>query len=559
MTIKPLSTSFVPEDMRGWIWLMLGAATLVLLRACVNVANLQLVQSLNRRRELALRSALGSTRTRLMAGALAESVLLSIAAVAVALPIVYFANRWLVGEFVANNDPPNQFLRFGIHGWVLPCAFAVAVLTTALAGLIPAWRASRVDLQDALRDGSKGSGGGFAQVAKVLVIAEVVLTVVLLVGAGTFVRALGGLLTQRAAGATHATHVLTAYVALPPAQYTDDAKRIGFFETTVERLRKQSGVVDATASNTVPGAVLGSHEEVSLPGALQPGDGWPRVQMGVVDTHFLGTFGVRLLAGRFFDARDRAHGEPVVVIDAKMAQSFWPGADPLNRKLVLYHGNSWAETVTVIGVIQTLQLDGALEQSLPGLLMPLAQAAGASPLQSMRLAVRTHADAAAFVQPLTAAVHGVDPQAAVTAVYSQSRLMALTRLKLRVLTEVFAALGLIALLLAAAGRYGVLAFSVTQRTREIGIRRAIGAGHGAIVRDTSRQLAWQLGIGLLVGFGLALPSSQLLADPGLHTRAYDPAVFVPVLLLVIATAVLAALVPLARALRVDPAVALRHE
>lgn len=128
-----------------------------------------------------------------------------------------------------------------------------------------------------------------------------------------------------------------------------------------------------------------------------------------------------------------------------------------------------------------------------------------------------------------------------------------------ILTDLFGALGLIALLLAAAGLYGVLAFSVTQRTREIGIRRAIGAGHGAILRDTGRQLGWQLGIGLVIGFGLALPWSKVLADPGLHTRAYDPAVFVPVLLVIIGTAVIAAIVPLARALRVDPGVALRYE
>ena len=559
LTIKPLSTTFIPEDERGWVWLMFGAATLVLLLACVNVANLQLVQTMNRRRELALRSALGSSRVRLMAGALAESLLLSLAALAVALPIVHFGNRWLVSVFVANNDPPNLFFRFGIQGWVLPFALVVAVASTALAGLIPAWRASRVDLQDALRDGSKGSGGGFAKVAKALVIAEVALTVVLLVGAGTFVRALGGLLAQHSVGASHATQVLTAYVSLPASQYASDDRRIRFFETAVERLRQDPGVVDATASNTIPSALLGSHEFVSLPGQPQPNDGWPLVQMGIVDPHFLDTYGVRLREGRFFDARDRAEGQQVVVIDAKMAASFWPDDDALNRKLVLYPGKSYAETVTVIGVIEPLQLDGVLEKVLPGLLMPLQQAAGATPLKSMRLAVRTHTDAAAYARQLTTAVHEVDPLAAVTAVHTQARAMQMARLNLLILTELFGALGLIALLLAAAGLYGVLSFSVTQRTREIGIRRAIGAGNGAIARDVGRQLLWQLGLGVLIGTALALPWSQLLADPDLHTHAHDPAVFVPVLLMVIGVAVLAALVPLVRALRVDPAIALRYE
>ena len=559
LTIKPLALNFVPEDMRGWVWMMFAAGVLVLLLVCVNVANLQLVQTLNRQRELALRSALGSSRARLMVGVLAESLILSVAALAVALPIVHFGNRWLVAMFVANDQTPSFYLHFGINGWVLPFTIAVAVLSTALAGLIPAWRASRTDLQDALRDGSKGSGGGFARIAKTLVVAEITLTVVLLVGAGTFVRALNVLLSQPAIGASHAAQVLTANVALPRALYPRDEQRIRFFETVVERLRSDPGVIDATASNTVPSAVLGSHESVAVPGQPRTASGWPQVQMGIVDAHFLDTYGVHLSAGRFFSALDRAGSLPVVVIDRKMAAAMWPGRDPLGQPLTLYPGKPWARTVSVIGVIEPLQLDRALEKSLPGLLMPLLQAAGQAPQHEVGLAVRTHADAAAFTRRLTELVRGVDPQAAVYAAYSQARAMAMGRVNLVVLTDMFSALGLVALLLAAAGLYGVLAFSVAQRAREIGIRRAIGAGNGAIVRDVGRQLFWQLGVGLILGTALALPWSHLLADPGLHTCAYDPAVFVPVLLVVIGAALLAALAPLYRALRVDPAVALRYE
>lgn len=281
--------------------------------------------------------------------------------------------------------------------------------------------------------------------------------------------------------------------------------------------------------------------------------------MGIVDPHFLATYGVRLRAGRFFDARDRADTAPVAVVDAKLAEAMWPHGDALGRKLVLWPGRSQALTLTVVGVIEPLQLDSALERPLPGLLLPLDQTSTQSPLHGVGLAVHTHADAETYVQQLTALVREMDPQAAVYAVYSQAEVMAMTRLKLLVLTEVFAVLGMVALMLAAAGLYGVLAFSVAQRTREIGIRRAVGAGHGAIVRTVARQLAWQLGLGLGIGLMLAVPCSGVLADPGLHTRAHDPAVFVPVLLLVLGVSALAALVPLLRALRVDPAVALRYE
>lgn len=558
VVMGPLSLTFVPTDMRRWVWLMFGAGVLVLLLACINVANLQLVQTLQRRHELALRSALGSSRARLLCGALAESLLLSAGALALAFPILRAGGYWLKVTWTASH-PDSVALHHGIDGWVVGFGLLAAVLSTVLAGGIPAWRASRVDLQDALRDGAKGSSGGFARVARTMVVMEVALTVVLLVGAGTFVLALNKLLAQPAVGAAHAAQVLTANVAFPVSSYHDDKQRIQFFDSVVERLRRQPDVVDATASDTIPSAALGSHEDVSLPGQPQPSDGWPRVQMGIVDPHFLDTYDVRLLRGRFIDARDRADAAQVVVIDGKMAAQMWPHGDALNRKLIIYPGKKWAETVTVIGVIEPLQLDSAMERSLPGLLMPLQQSVGARPLQDVGLAVRTHADAVAYAQRLSKAVHAVDPQVAVYAVHSQARVMAIQRAGFVVMTDVFSALGLVALLLAAAGLYGVLAFSVEQRTREIGIRRAIGAGNAAIVHEVARQLLWQLGLGVFVGTALALPWSQLLADPNLHTQARDPAVFVPVLLMVIGVAALAALVPLVRALRVDPAIALRYE
>jgi len=557
--VKPLAFTFVPEDMRQWVWLMFGAAILVLLLACVNVANLQLVQTLQRRHELALRSALGSGRARLMFGTMAESLLLSLAALAIALPIVHGGNRWIVAMYFTEAPGAVPFHHFGIDGLVATVALAAAVLSTAAAGLIPAWRASRADLQDALRDGGKGSAAGFVRVARVMVMAEVALTVVLLVGAGTFVRAVGSVLSQPVVGASHAAQVLTAKVMLPRGAYKDDAQRVRFFAAVVERLRHETGVVDATAANTVPGAVLGSHESISLPGHPEPAHGWPRAQTGIVGAHFLGTYGVHLRAGRFFDASDHADGAPVTVVDAKLATGMWPHGDALGRKLVLWPGKSYAKTLTVIGVIEPLQMDGVLEKPLPGLLLPRDQSAGLSALHGVGLAVRTHAAANRFEQQLAATVHAVEPQAAVYDLRSQAAAMAQDRVGLTVLSTVFGALGLVALLLAGAGLYGVLAFSVAQRTREIGIRRAIGAGHGAIVRTVARQLGWQLGIGLTLGLLLAMPWSAVLADPGLRTRAHDPAVFVPVLFVVLAVAVLAALVPLVRALRVDPAVALRYE
>jgi predicted permease len=549
----------VPEDVRHWVWLMFAAGAMVLLLACVNVANLQLVQTLNRRRELALRSALGCSRGRLMAGVLAESLLLGALAFAVALPIVHFGNRWIVTEYLRVGRSASHLQHLGIDGYVLAFAAVLALLTTALTGLIPAWRASHAGMSEALREGSKGSGGAFARVAKTLVVFEIMLTVVLLVGAGTFIRSLDHLFATPLAGGADASHILTAQVALPTKAYADDKQRMRFFASVTAQLRADGNVLDVTAANTVPGAQLGSHETISALGQAHPADGWPWAQMGVVDSHFLGTYGVHLLEGRFFDARDRADSLPVTVIDRKTAKALWPGRDAVGQRLVLYPGQSYASTRTVIGVIEPLQMDTELDRPRPGLLMPLQQSAGSSPLRSVGLALRTHGDPLAFTARLTAIVRSVDAQAVVYAPRSQATAIAAGRANLVLLTQVFGALGLVALLLAAAGLYGVLAFSVAQRTREIGIRRAIGAGSAAIVRTVGRQLLWQLGLGLGLGLLLAWPWSGLMADSGLHTQAHDMAVFVPVVLVIVVITLLAGLLPLIRALRVDPLVALRYE
>jgi hypothetical protein len=328
-----------------------------------------------------------------------------------------------------------------------------------------------------------------------------------------------------------------------------------------QRLRHAAGVVDVTEADVVPSVGSGGVVKVSLPGHGKPSNGWARVDAGVVGTRFLATYGMHVLEGRFFAKADNAQGAPAVVVDRQFAKTFWPHDNPLHRELVLNPGTKQARTVTVVGVGKTLSLDGMLGTSRPGMLLPLAQAGPSGLLPGVGLAVRTHAPAVAFQRQLVAAVHGVDPRAAVYRMRTQAHCMRVARLGLVLLTEVFGVLGVIALVLAAAGLYGVLAFSIEQRTREIGIRRAIGAGNGAIVRLVARQLAWQLGAGLVVGVVLAVPWTTMLSgvNPALQMQAHDPAVFAPVFGLVVIVSMLAVLVPLTRALRVDPEVALRDE
>lgn len=560
LVMKPLALSFVDELTRGFVWIMFAAGLLVLLLACVNVANLQLGQTLNRRRELAVRGALGADRSRLLREQLAQSLLLSLAATTIAVVLEQVGAHWLETMLLASGKAPAYYIHLGIDARMLGFAALAALLTTALAGLLPAWRASRTDVREALRDGDKGSRGEhFAPIAKGLVVVEIALTVVLLVGAGTFIHGLQRLLAVNPGSSADPTHILTASVDLDPTRYANGVAQTHFFANVIERLRTEPGVENATASNTIPGATLGSHEYIAALGQAKPAAGYQRAQLGIVDPYFADTYGVHLVEGRFFNARDQADTEQVAVIDQAAAAALWPGRDALGQRLLLHAEQKDPKTLTVIGVTTSLQLDGALEVQLPGLLVPMRQSSGQEPMRYMALAVRTRDVATSFVSRLAAIVHAVDAQTPVYDLRTQANVIAAGRTMALILTQVFTGIGLIALLLAAAGLYGVLAFAVAQRTREFGIRRAIGANSTAIIHQVARRLLAQIALGLLIGIGVALPWSGVLTDPRMHTRGYEVAVFVPVLVLIAVVAVLASLLPLWRALHVDPVIALRHE
>ncbi|MBE1161338.1 ADOP family duplicated permease [Dyella acidiphila] len=559
LVMKPLVMRFMDEHIRSYIWLMFAAGVMVLLLACANVANLQLVQTLNRGRELALRSALGASQGRLLRAQWAECLLVSGAAYAVALLITHFGFRWFVDMLVSNDTAPPYFLHFRIDPRLFAFGAIAALLTTVLAGLLPTWHVSRSQLQDALRDGDRAvTGGIFARTAKALVVVEIAFTVILLVGAGTFVRGLERVLAQPIGSGSDPAHVLTASVQLLPALYPDDDAQLRYFERLAERLRAAPGVLDASVANTVPDAELGSHEFVAAYGQARTADGYQRAQMGVVDEHFASTYGLKLLAGRFFDVQDRHRHELLAVVDQRLAQALWPGRSAVGQQLVLHPEDPDPQTLQVIGVVAPLQLDGTLQTALPSFMRPLWQV----PLSYARIAVHTREAAVAYAPSLTRMAHELDAATPLYAFRTQAHAIAIARIKLTIMIQVFSAVGLIALILAAAGLYGVLSFAVAQRTHELGIlgiRRAIGASHLAIVGHVGRQLVFQLGLGLAIGVGLALPWSALLANEQLHTQGYDLQVFVPVLVVIVLVAMGASLLPLWRALAVQPVVALRHE
>ncbi len=556
LTLKPLSLRFVNESTRQFVWMMFAAAVLVMLLACANVANLQLSQTLTRRRELAVRSALGAGRRRLLRELLIESLILSTAATLVALVLAEVGGRWVMNAFVAAEDAPVYYVRFGVDARMVVFAAIAALTTTLLAGLVPAMRAARTDVQDALRDGDKGSSGsGFARIAKGLVVAEIALTVVLLVGAGMFIRGLQSVLAVDFGTGTDPRSIATARVALFPEQFPTGAEQVRFFERVVERLGKDPQVVSASAATALPGTTAGDYLPVIASGDARPEQGFERALIGHVDDHFAQTYGVRLLAGRFFDARDSADSELSTVIDQRAADMLFPGRDPVGLVLKTDPESNDERALRVVGVVQSMHLEDADDSIAPTVLLPLRQ----HPSRFATLAVHVRGDAAAYAPALAAAVRAEDADTPVYWSRSQQRAIEMGRIGPVMLTKIFTGIGVLALVLAAAGLYGVLAFAVAQRTREIGIRRAIGASRGTIIGNVGGRAIWQVGLGIAIGTALAVPWSMVLANPAMGTRAFDGLVFALTIAVIAIVAVVASLAPLRRALRVDPMVALRHQ
>jgi putative ABC transport system permease protein len=556
LIVKPLQIRFVDEKTRAYLWLMFAASAVVLLLACVNVSNLQLTQTLKRNQELAIRTALGADRVRLLREQLAESLLLSIFATLVALLIGHLAAHWLTAVFTANDQAPPYFVSMGVDLRMLGFALLAALVTTMVAGLVPALRASRTDVNSVLRDGDKSATGTmFARLSVILVVAQVAFTAVLLVGAGTLVRGLERMLDMDLGTQTDASRVLTARLSLPEERVADAAGRVRFFEQLGERLRADPGVAAASVTTAIPGAQLGSHEFIGAYGAARPERGYRRAQLGIVDDGFIETFALKLTQGRFFDARDTLQTEAVAVVDEAMADALWPGRDPLGQKFAVNPDAQHPDLFVVVGVLSELHMEGPLDPALPSFVVSMRQ----FPQRAASIAITTRAAPLAFGPRLAEIVRTLDTDTPVYLVRTQQQAINAKRLSAVVLTQVFTAIGAIALLLAAAGLYGVLAFAVEQRTREIGVRRALGAEAGAIVMTVGRPIFLRVAAGLIGGLLIGIPWSNLLADPALHTRGNDPSVFLTVLVTVALVSALAALVPLVRAFRVDPVVALRHD
>jgi predicted permease len=552
IALEPLAFLSVDRTTRTVLDIMLAAVALVLLVACANAANLLLTRTLGRGKELAIRVALGASRARLTLHLLMQSLLLSLLATALALLLASIGVAWQRELFrAATNGPPN-WLRFDMDPALVLQVVGVALLTALATGLLPAWRAGGEALAGNLRDGTRSiSGGPFARVSRVLVVGEIVLSCALLISVGTLVRGIVAL--DHIQPGIDTTHLLTARLGLFASTYPSGASQVQLYERLTERLRAEPGVVDASASTALPLRYSTTLEVLPEGTPLEAG-ALPQVRQGAVDDHFLDAFGVRLLRGRFFDTRDHANGERVAVVDSAFAERYADGGDVIGRR---FRTDPRADgpLVTVIGVVTPLRLGGPGAPPQPTLLTSLRQ----DPARFVGLAVRTHGDPAAFAPRLNELMHEIDPDTPLYWVRDYAAVIRDVTYGERVVAQLFGIFGLVALALAAAGLYGVVAFSVGQRTREIGVRRALGAPDTRVLRNVFGRTGWQVGLGLALGLAFGIPFTRLLTGSLPSIAAMDLRIVAAAVLTLAVAALLAMLLPARRALRVDPMVALRDE
>ena len=546
----------LPDRLRLLLSAMLGACFLVLLLGCTNVASLMTARASRRSREIAIRAALGARRRRVFVQLLMESLLTSAAGTVLGVTFAHWGIR-LFNTVLAKLHPPF-WIDIRVDGPALAFALGTTVLTTLLSGLMPSLQASRADLNDVLKEEGRGSSSlHLGLFSRWIVVAEVAISCLLLVGAGLMIRSVVSLRTLDLG--FDPGGVFTARIALFEPAYPDEARRVAFFEALTARVGTLPGVAAAAASTSLPGQGTGS-VPYQVEGRTHPAAGdVPSARLALVSPGFFEVFGTEILAGRGFHRMDTAGSLPVAIVNESFAARVWKGEDPLGKRIRLVPGPGRVEPWrTVVGVVPDMQMAGLanLEGEQSGFFLPLSQRCP----RFVSIVAKTRTDDPLTLAPLVRAqVNALDPDLPLYFVSSMEDELARLSFFPNLFGTLFAIFGVAALLLASVGIYGVIAFAVSQRTREIGIRMALGARKKTVLHLILRQGMLHLSFGLLLGLGLALFVWSFLDRFLVGVESKDPATFAIVAAVLGAVAFLACWIPAWRATRTDPLVAIRAE
>jgi putative ABC transport system permease protein len=537
---------------RPALWVMLGAVAFVLLIACANVGNLVLARATARQRELAVRAALGAGRGRLIRQMLAESVLLSLVGAAAGLLLGWWATIAL-RTTVARRLPIARLEEVGIDGKVLLFTIAAALLSAVIFGMAPALASAGAKLTDTLKDGGRsGSAARGARVRGAFVVVEMALALVLLVGAGLLLRSFTMLL--RVDAGFDPSRTMTVKVSIPQAKYTNAAQQQTFFNQLFERLDALPGVIASGGTSFLPLNGLGSATGYYVVGQPKPPAGQDYVtDVRVITNNYFRAMGVPVLRGRAFDGRESGPGVRRVIVNQALARKHFPGEDPIGKSIVVnWDDDKPDEIVGVVGDVRHQDLETEARATI---YWPPSRFT----YPYMTIAIRTSGDPRNIVSPAVAAIHDLDPNVAAADVQTMEEVIDISVAQRRLtmlLLSIFAGL---ALVLAAVGIYGVIGYSVSQRTQEIGIRMALGAPRANVLRMVVGQAMALAIVGVGVGAVTAWLLTRLMQKLLFGVTASDPLTFAAVSTLLALVAALAASVPALRATRVDPVIALRSE
>ena len=531
--------------------ILLGVVGFVLLVACVNVANLMLARATARQKEFALRAALGASRWRIMQQLLLESLLLSIVGGALGFILSVLALHLLLTAIPI--DLPF-WMNFDLDLRVLAFTLAITLITGLMFGAMPALQTSRVDLNDTLREGGRGSAGVRSRARSLLVVTEIAMSLVLLVGAGLMVQSF--LRLRHVNIGLDPKNVLTANLILPRSKYTENEQRTAFFKQLVERVRNLPGVEAASATGTLPlgGSTWGRSLTVEGYPVLSVGHA-PSIQHTVVTPGYFRTMGITLLAGRDFNDADTKDAPNVTIIDERLARQYWPNASPLGKRIRFGPPEDNEPWHTIVGVVSAVRHERMQEETRQSVYLPHQKI----PTSGMTLVARTSVNPHDFIGAVRREVAQLDPDLPVSEVATMEEVVAESIWQPRLYAMLFAVFASGALLLALIGIYGVMAFLVQTRTHEIGVRMALGA----TARDVFKLIVGRgmklTAVGVLIGVAGAIALTRLMQSLLFNTSVTDPFTFVLISLLLSLAAFLACYIPARRAAKVDPLVALRYE
>ncbi len=557
-SVEPLKNNFLDSGTITALWLLLGAVGFVLLIACANVANLLLARGAARQRELAVRGALGASRTEIIRQFITESVVLALVGGAIGVALAAGLLHVIMTMMPAYTLPSEADVRLNLP--VLLFTLGVCTLSGVLFGCAPAWQGAKLDVNSTLKQTGRAVSGGRHRLQRALVVIEFALALTLLSGGGLAIHSLFNI--SRVNLGFRTEHLLTFNVPIPDGRLKTAEQVNVFYDQMIERLRAAPGVSIVSASTGMPVQGTGFGMPFSIAGtpvsdpSQRPGAGF-----NMVSADYFKTFGIPIVRGRAFTDQDRAGGQPVAIVNQRFVSQFLKDVDPLTKRLVveqLIPGETrlgppmeWQ----IVGVYGDVRNAGPGQDGFPEIDVPFSQ----SPWPGALLAVRTAGDPLSVTQDVGAVIRSIDPDLPMADVKTMDQLVSESMANTRFNTALFGAFAVVALLLAAFGVYGVMSFVVAQRTHEIGLRMALGAGRARVLRHVLREGMTTALLGTVLGSIGAYFVARAMQRVVYGVGAMDGTAFAVVALTLLVTALAACVIPAGRAASVDPIVALRHE